>query len=223
MKLKLSKRSKNIFIIIAVVIVYIAEIFGIVCLVKYFLDNLIYILGFIFVFTFWTGFTLYAGLYGLLSPPPPPPIIQYAEFPVELVYEIEDEKYEISDILICEYEGWTTTSGWIGKERCWSDRFESGIDEIVIFDDGETKVEWEFFSAAEYMGDDDGYQKKYYGTDPKFYVTSENNSGRRIFEDELLSEFGITIIEYKMPEPIENEFSNNIKDIIIHWLTIECK
>ena len=162
-------------------------------------------------------------LSGLLTPPPLPPEIKYAEFPVELVYEIEGERYEIKDTLVCEYDGWETTGGGLDKDRCWKKRFKSGKEEIIIFDNGETIIEWEAFSASAYMGDDNGFEKRYYGIGPKFYVTSENNSGRRIFEDELLSEFGITIIDYKMPECIENEFSDNKKDIIMNWLTNECK
>lgn len=223
MKIKSPKRLKNIFVMVVAVIVFIAEIFGIVWLVKHIFGNLMDIIFAVVWFVVTTVFTISMCLYGLLSPPPPPPIIQYAEIPFELVYEIDGNIEEIKDTLICEYAGWETTGGGIDKQRCWSKHFESGKDEIIIFDNGETTVEWEFFSAAAYMGDDNGFEKRYYGTDPRFYANSKEVSYRRVSENELLSEFGIIIIEYKMPEPIENEFSNNLKDIIIHWFTNELK
>ncbi len=162
-------------------------------------------------FIFITAFAIAHIISGLLTPPPPPPQIEYAEFPVELVYEIYGGRYEIKDTLICEYDGWDTTGDGLSKERCWTKRFESGedeVDDIIIYFDEETTVYLEIFSAKTYMGDKYAYDC-YDGSDePIFYMDIESSySHKHVTKEELYDELGIKIIEYTMPERIENSFS----------------
>lgn len=60
------------------------------------------IIGVIFAVTYpWN--IMYLGY--AFSEVPPQPVITYAEFPFELVYEINGERIEIKDSLIVEWDG----------------------------------------------------------------------------------------------------------------------
>lgn len=155
---------------------------------------------------------------GLLDPPPPQPQIEYAEFPIKLVYEIDGTEYAIKDTMICEQDGYSYgADGLSGKERAWTMRFESGNDKIAIYNNGETVIYWEFSTAATYMGDPESWlYDEYYDGELEFYTETEIHydglSGRSLkytwfTPEDLFEKFGITILEYKMPYCIENSFS----------------
>lgn len=137
--------------------------------------------------------------------PPPPPQIEYAEFPIELVYEIDGTEYEIKDTVICEYDDWEI-AGQSTKKRVWKKRLESGKDEFVIYDNGKTKIYCEYLSAATYMGD---YESEEYdeNAELKFYLSHGGAHLRSTSTNELSKKYGITNIRFSPPEPIENSFS----------------
>ena len=139
------------------------------------------------------------------SPPPSSPQIEYAEFPIELVYEIDGTEYEIKDTIICEYDGWEIV-GDSTKQRVWKMRLESGKDEFVIYDNGKTKIYCEYWSAATYMGD---YESEEYdeNAELKFYLSHGGAHLRGTSTNELSKKYGITNIKFSPPEPIENSFS----------------
>lgn len=166
----------------------------------------------------WFSVLFLGQLLNRLDPPPPSPQISYAEFPIELVYEIDGKQYEIKDTMICEQDGYDYgADGLSDKERAWTMRFESGKDDIIIYDDGETVIYWKFSTAATYMGDPESWRyDEYYDGELEFYTETEihydglSGSGLKytwFTPEDLFENFGIVIIEYKIPYCIENSFS----------------
>ena len=60
----------------------------------------------------------------LLSSNPPKPEITYAEFPFEIVYELEGETVTVNDVYVCEYDGIGMNEG-VGKYREWKGYIKS--------------------------------------------------------------------------------------------------
>lgn len=160
---------------------------------------------FIYIFCVWTLYSILLLIFSTLTPPPPPPQIEYAEFPIELTYEIDGTEYEIKETYICQYGGWETTGGGLSKERIWNFVNGDGNGYITIYDDGETEIYCKYLSAASYMGDEK-YNRDF---DPQLYIFMKNDeySHRAMSAKELFEEFDIENIRFYSPEPIENSFS----------------
>lgn len=150
------------------------------------------------------GLAITFAISGLLEPPPPPPQIEYADFPIKLVYEIDGTEYEITETLMCQYDGWESTGGGLTKERIWKFVNGDGSKYFTIYDDGETEIYCEYLSAGAYMGDP---KPRDYNPKLGIYATTEQISHRTMSTRELFEEFGITKIRFYPPDPIENNFS----------------
>lgn len=190
MKLRLSKPLKIILIIILVIATILLHL-GLRPFIRGIVAVPILFWGF-----FWCS---------ILTPPPPPPQIEYAEFPIRLVYEINGTECEIKETFICQYDGWDTSGDGLSKVRTWKFINGDGSSYFTIYDDGETEIYCEYLSAAAYMGD-----KKYsYDYNPKLdiYATTDQSSHRTMSTKELSEEFGITKIRFYPPACVENSFS----------------
>ena len=142
-----------------------------------------------------------------LEPNPPKPNIRYGEFPVTLAYEINGQRKEIKDTLICEYDGIGADEGR-GKFRKWKERLASGNDIIILLKVNENKL-IEFYpgSAEYYMGDGD-IEKNDSLFPNAVHEEKEGSviSSGIIFEEELLQEYNIKLISWQPSQPIKNDF-----------------
>ena len=131
----------------------------------------------------------------------PSPTIVYGEFTLELVYEIDGEIVEVSDIYICEYKGYDKESGKIRWKGYMESTGEAGF---VLIKKPFQKVYCKIKSPSYYMGEeqyDDDVQPVVVW-DSIFY-------GSKFIDDaELYEKYGIRIISCKAATPIENSFED---------------
>jgi len=154
----------------------------------------------------------------LLYPAPPAlePQITYHEFPFHIEYMINGERIVIDNALICEYEG--SEILWIGSTyvRSWKLEFKqydvavTPLDDIVLYCDDNIIIYYAFGSASYYMGDKDNPSRYL----PSFRINDmingdqKNNYAKDSYsiDQEKLLDYGIEIIDFVPPEPIENTF-----------------
>lgn len=143
-------------------------------------------------------------VFGWLSPNPPAPRTTYGEFPFRLEYRIDDEVHVIEDVIVCEYNGVGWNEG-AGKYRKWKGTFKNtGAEEIIVLSDADTRICCSIGDAAYYMGD------KEYGDSyvPKFYYVETFDNGTVSGDaEDLLDKYKIELLDWKLSEPIENEFN----------------
>ena len=142
----------------------------------------------------------------LLLPAPPVPEIQYAEFPFEIVYEVDGNVYKINDSLVCEYEGIEFLGSDIARDAekylDWNVYIKGtgGNEDLPLkeFDDGA--------KLCIYLGDIDywmfGEVDDYTNFPGEMVYYSKPNFSDYLeeFDEE---EYGIKIISTKFSEPLE--------------------
>ena len=138
---------------------------------------------------------------------PDVPVIKKGEFPFEIIYEVNGERFSIKDTYVCEYDGIQISKG--GKYLGWKGYFKSGNkDPLTIFIGDTTEIVIDIGDYWYYMGDPI-LPKSHKNRIPAFgRVIRENGgiSGEALSSEELYSEYGIKIISCSLPEPIENTF-----------------
>jgi hypothetical protein len=136
------------------------------------------------------------------NPDIPQPTITYGEFPFELVYEVDGERVVLKDTYICEYGG----VGWnlgLGHFREWTGYLKSnGEEDVVLVQDGTKQVICTIGSPAYYMGDDDRTYLTYPYTPQLMAVDLDSGA----WLEEEMEHYKITLIGWKLSEPIENSF-----------------
>ena len=145
---------------------------------------------------------------GLLSPNPQKPEITYAEFPFEIVYEIDGETITLKDTYVCEFDGFDWNEG-VGKHREWKGYFQStGEEKFVLLQDGNLSLAVAVGYPEYYMSDPTEYEVAY---EPYIYYIIEPNefggtsSGVMDIEP-ILEQYKIKLISWKLSEPIQNSF-----------------
>lgn len=175
------------------------------------------LLAIISVFLFAIGFFVLPWVIldgGLrFSPDPPSPGITYGEFPFHLEYEINGEYRIIEDVLICEYAGVGRNEA-VGKDNKWKEHLKSGSERVVLLDLGDNQVIYYPVGSAEYyMGDLPANVTR----DPCFpnaahYTKFENGSRDRLISaEELLTDYGISLIGWKQTDPITQEWATSAR------------
>ena len=138
----------------------------------------------------------------------PSPEITKAEFPFEIVYEIDGETIVINDVFICEYDGIEWNEGQ-GRHRQWNGYVKStGKDYVVLLEDGNLKFACKVGTAAYYMGDPSMANAGEYTPSIYYIRTFESggvSSGVAGIEP-LLEEYKIKLVSYKLSKPVENSF-----------------
>lgn len=152
----------------------------------------------------WSG--IFIG--NLFSTAPPKPEITYAEFPFEIVYEIDGQIKTVNDIYVCEYDGIGMNEG-VGKYRKWKGYIKSsGKEELILLEDGNLKLACSLGGPKYYMSDPDLANEDY--TPFIFYIESPNEVGGTttgVMDIEpLLEQYKIKLISWKLSEPIQNSF-----------------
>ena len=138
----------------------------------------------------------------------PSPEVTYAEFPFEIVYELGNETVTVSDVYVCEFDGF----GWnesFGKHRRWKGYVRStGDDYVLLAEDGNLKIVCDVGTPAYYMSDpdmagaDEFTPYVYY---VRTYASGGVSSGTANIE-QLLMQYKIELVSWSISEPIENSY-----------------
>ena len=136
------------------------------------------------------------------------PSVTKAEFPFEIVYEIDGEVREVNDVFVCEFDGF----GWnesAGENRRWKGYIKSsGERDLVLLEDGNLKFTVNLGSPAYYMGDPSMAGVGEYTPKIQYTQTLESGgvSSGVLDGQSWLSEYNIRLISWELSEPIENTF-----------------
>ena len=138
----------------------------------------------------------------------PSPQITYAEFPFEIVYEIDGQTITVTDVYVCEFDGmrWNENAG---KYRQWKGYVKStGKDHVVLLEDGNLQLACGLGSAAYYMGDPSMQGAAEYT--PSIYYVKTLESGGIVSGtsgiEPLLEQYKIRLVSWNLSKPIENTF-----------------
>ena len=139
-------------------------------------------------------------------PDPGTPEITYGEFPFSLEVEINGERILIEDTVIAEFDGFRFTPG--EKRRQWTSRLASGKDEIVLLElEGGARIIYPVGSPRDYMGDrPEGWGSPDFKSATRIAPFHGATQASFIEADELYSQYGIRIIEFRPSPPIVNTF-----------------
>lgn len=154
-----------------------------------------------------------------LPPNPPAPVIKHAEIHFELTYEILGGKKAVTDILICDFDGFEVTSVGGPKRRKWKEYYRnvqnnevftfrnepSQNTKVVLENIGSYKIilgvgsaEY-FLGEPEYKGIPELPTIKVYDTETGYY--EDPNQGEKFLE-----QYNFQIISWQCDEPIKNIF-----------------
>ena len=133
------------------------------------------------------------------------PDITYAEFPIELTYEMNGETYNVNEIYVVDYAGF---DGMLGPT--WRGYIKStGKEGIILYQNNDVKVICELGDANYYIGKV-GYKGNI--VPPNIYVQEEKpcflffkeDNITKLTESDLLQLYGIEIISWTTAEPLDN-------------------
>ena len=138
----------------------------------------------------------------------PAPQITKAEFPFEIVYELDGETITVNDVYVCEFEGFDWNEA-VGKHRRWKGYVKStGKDHVVLLEDGSLKLACSLGSAAYYM-DDPSMEGAGEFTPSIYYIRTFESGGVSSGTsgiEKMLEEYKIQLVSWKLSKPIENTF-----------------
>lgn len=86
----------------------------------------------------------------VFSPYPGTPDVKYVEIPIEITYETDSNKECCTDVVVCEYEGWTVVSD-VNKESVWSEHLKSGNSGVALAEKNGVLLCAEYGKAENYI------------------------------------------------------------------------
>ena len=132
------------------------------------------------------------------------PGITYAEFPLELTYEINGEPVSVNEVYVAKYRGRNVSTGdvWDGYIQ------RTGEEGIVLFEDGDCKILCELgnvdFYTGKYTFENDSINPLVYLQEEKDgFLFFKETDYRLLTEEELYKEFGIRIISWTTSAPLK--------------------
>lgn len=149
----------------------------------------------------------------MFFPSPPIPKVREADFPFILEYQIGGEVFIIEDILHIEFGGVSRGLG-DGANLVWRVRLlsDSSLDEIVLVQISETHVISHMFpNPLVLMGQTQGEvftDRRFVSRQPTEWRGGQL-WGRFLTKEELYSEYGITVLRFDIPSPVDNNFQYN--------------
>lgn len=138
----------------------------------------------------------------------PKPEVTSAEINFKLEYEIDGEKREVSDALICEFDGFSFDEGR-GKKRRWKSHYKSMPEDnrLLIYKINEEYVVSLGVGTDEYfMADPD---VNYIPNNPYISIFNMKTGyyiSETLEEKKLFDQHGFKIISWYCDPPIENTF-----------------
>lgn len=152
-------------------------------------------------------FSLYS-LVWLLSPNPPKPQVKYAEFPFEIVYELDGETVTVNDVYVCKYTGFGMNEG-VGKYRSWKGYIKSTRQEdLVLVKDKNLQLACSLGGPEYYMSDPSMSESEH--TPFIYYIKKLEFGGTQtgVMDIEpILEEYKLKLVSWKLSKPIENSFN----------------
>ena len=159
-----------------------------------------------------------------LPPNPPKPKIKYGEFKFKMIYSVDGKTKEISDVIVCEFNGFEVRSIGGSKKRVWSENIKNNNSyELFRFRDDErndnektysaicienignykivlrlAEAEW-FLGEPDYVGVPDMPQIQVYDTKTEYYLEP-------LQRDKLLKEHNFAVVDWFCDNPIKNTF-----------------
>jgi hypothetical protein len=142
-----------------------------------------------------------------ISPKIPEPEITYGEFPFRNEYELDGQIHVIEDVVIAEFDGFEFSTGSMKRERTWRTSLASGRIELPF--EGENDIYFSRGNARYYMGEI--VQALIFK--PHILISGEigvSSSVELELEEaqDILAEYGITLISWEISEPIINNFGD---------------
>lgn len=147
------------------------------------------------------------GFICLLSPTPPEPKITYAEFPFEIVYEIDGEIVTVNDVYVCEFVG----VEWDGKEkrREWKGYIKSsGEKDLILLEDEDLEIAVSIGHPEYYMSDP-LYQDSEETTPSIYYLKPNKYGGKSSGKagiKQMLNHYKLELVSWEFSEPVSNSF-----------------
>ena len=138
------------------------------------------------------------------------PEVQEGRFDFSITYEVEGEVKTYDGVYVCKYEGAHTSLG--GNGRDWSAYVENSDNnfELAVQTNEEGIVYISFgFSASYFMSDPDFELGGFEIPEPSIYlVYHSDDPNTRVSDSSLdfMGDYGIRIISYDYPDPIENNY-----------------
>ena len=145
----------------------------------------------------------------IFTPNPPKPEITYAEFPFEVVYEIDGEIITVTDVYVCEFDGFSISKASSVKQREWNGYIKStGEEYLILLEDGNLTFACSLGGPKYYMSDPS--MPTYENTPTIFYIISPDETGGTTSGvgdiEPLLEQYKIKLISWKLADPIQNSF-----------------
>ena len=138
----------------------------------------------------------------------PAPRITYAEFPFEIVYELDGETVTVSDVYVCEFDGY----GWnesAGKHRQWKGYVKStGDREVTLLKDGNLKFAVSV-GTPEYYMDDPAMEGAEEPTPTIYYVQTFESGGVSsgvLNIEPMLEQYKLRLVSWSLSKPIQNSY-----------------
>ena len=129
------------------------------------------------------------------------PKTKQGEFPFSLTYKVNGETTTIKNTYVCVFEGvgWDTGRGFYRK---WNGYVkETGLENVLIFEDSKIKVFCQVGDPQFYMGDDKNLSWEN-------NLIKKSNNYDYMSVEEIKQTYGIEIISWEFSEPIKNSFKN---------------
>lgn len=132
------------------------------------------------------------------------PKTKQGEFPFSLTYKVNGETTTIKNTYVCVFEGvgWDTGRGFYRK---WNGYVkETGLENVLIFEDSKIKVFCQVGDPQFYMGDDKNlsWENKSLSP-PHIYLIKKSNNYDYMSVEEIKQTYGIEIISWEFSEPIK--------------------
>lgn len=202
----MTKNSKHIILMVLLCLArIIIDIFAILLIFKY----RVAIYGTLAMIFLCFAFAVYNFDNILTLPNPPMPEITYGEFPFEIVYSVDGEVFQKSDVIICECKVDYTPE--YGKRLLFTEKYQSGTDNILCEKMGvDIRIDCgnpEYYLLSEKPCED-------YVPGQYIYYEGYYFDYTELTSSEAKEQLGIEIISAHFSEPIENEFEYRTIDKI---------
>ena len=132
----------------------------------------------------------------------PDPEITYAEFPVEITYEIHGKEKTVNETYIFEYARSDPTHGYLYDYYCKGTSEET----FVLYEAKDSHVVCRMFWDYDYMYlhyDRENIDDLLENTPYVYAITNEGSPDYDLTEEQLLEQYGIKIISWTISAPLD--------------------
>lgn len=144
----------------------------------------------------------------------PVPEIKEGRFNFSFTYEMNGEEITYNGVYICEFDGIYTSCNGAGRD--WTGHIEGlgRADDVLIQTNNDGNIYIGFAFCPDYLMGDPYYADYEPYTEPTLYIAYHSDDPNSMMYDselDFMAEYGIRIISYDYPEPIENKYENKLR------------